>query len=194
MKKIHLTEEQYKRLINEIQLDGDEALNTTKNINTAVKDVVSNAKRSGVNTDNDASVSFSTDTLKKNGLAEEEEKDSCVDEKEGLKKLNEWTNKTAKEFLFEREKTLSNAHSADEAFYLLEDRIRDEFNGDIDSKTCEKLAYRVMMECVRLLESGQPIMEGRIYTKRQLREARNRRLMEEASFIGTKKNLSKNKK
>ena len=60
MKKIHLTEEQYKRLINEIQLDGDEALNTTKNINTAVKDVVSNAKRSGVNTDNDASVSFST--------------------------------------------------------------------------------------------------------------------------------------
>ena len=194
MKKIHLTEEQYKRLINEIQLDGDEALNTTKNINTAVKDVVSNAKRSGVNTDNDASVSFSTDTLKKNGLAEEEEKDSCVDEKEGLKKLNEWTNKTAKEFLFEREKTLSNAHSADEAFYLLEDRIRDEFNGNIDSKTCEKLACRVMKECVRLLESGQPIMEGRIYTKRQLREARNRRLMEEASFIGTKKNLSKNKK
>lgn len=74
MKKIHITESQARRIISEITLDGDEALNTTKNIQTATKETLKNARNSGVNVDNaGAQVSFGADTLKKNGLAEEEE-------------------------------------------------------------------------------------------------------------------------
>ena len=74
MKKIHLTESQMKKIISELTLDGDEALNTTKNIQTATRDTIMNAKNSGVNIDNTGTqVSFSADTLKKNGMCEEEE-------------------------------------------------------------------------------------------------------------------------
>lgn len=113
MKKIHLTESQVKRLMNEITLSGDESLNATKNIQTATKQTLQTAKNSGVNTDTaGASVAFSADALKKNGLSEKDE---------------------------ENEK--------------------------------------------------KPVMEGKVYTKKQMDDARVKKLMNESYRVTTKKDI-----
>ena len=75
MKKIHITESQYnelKKKLNEINLNGDENLNSSNgNATDAIRKTVQGAKNDGVNTDNSATqVSFSNDALKQNGVYE----------------------------------------------------------------------------------------------------------------------------
>lgn len=75
MKKIHITEEQLENLkqkLNEINLNGDEALNSSNgNATEAVRATIDNAKKDGVPVDNSAtSVSFTHDAMKQNGVCE----------------------------------------------------------------------------------------------------------------------------
>ena len=75
MKKIHITEAQLARLkkkLNELNLNGDENLNTSNgNVTDATKKTIQNAKDDGVNVDNaGVTVGFSHGALKQNGVAE----------------------------------------------------------------------------------------------------------------------------
>ena len=75
MKKIHITEAQLQELknkLNELNLSGDENLNTANgNVTDATKKTIQNAKDDGVNVDNaGVTVGFSHDALKQNGVAE----------------------------------------------------------------------------------------------------------------------------
>ena len=75
MKKIHITEAQFKSLkktLTEINLNGDENLNASNgNATDAVKKTIQGAKDDGLNVDNSATqVSFSNDALKQNGISE----------------------------------------------------------------------------------------------------------------------------
>jgi hypothetical protein len=91
MKKIHITESQARKMLSEITLNADEALNTTKNPQTAIRQTIQNAKSSGINTDNaGVQVGLSADALKKNGLAEEDENlEECGFQKFTKKQLEE---------------------------------------------------------------------------------------------------------
>ena len=85
MKKIHITEAQLEALkqkLNEINLNGDEALNTSNgNATNAIRTTIDNAKKDGVSVDNSAtSVSFTHDAMKQNGVCE-----SNVFTKRGIK-------------------------------------------------------------------------------------------------------------
>ena len=75
MRKIHITEAQLdalKQKLNEINLNGDEALNTSNgNATTAIRNTIDNAKKDGVSVDNSATqVSFTHDAMKQNGVCE----------------------------------------------------------------------------------------------------------------------------
>lgn len=75
MRKIHITEkqcEELKKSLLEINLNGDEQLNSSNgNATDAAKKTIQNAKDDGVSVDNSAtSVSFSNDALKQNGISE----------------------------------------------------------------------------------------------------------------------------
>ena len=75
MKKIHITESQLAELktkLNELNLNGDENLNTSNgNVTDATKKTIQNAKDDGVNVDNaGVTVGFSQGALKQNGVSE----------------------------------------------------------------------------------------------------------------------------
>jgi len=75
MRKIHITEAQLdalKQKLNEINLNGDEALNSSNgNATNAIRTTIDNAKKDGVSVDNSAtSVSFTHDAMKQNGVCE----------------------------------------------------------------------------------------------------------------------------
>ena len=78
MKKIHITESQLKycmdQRLNEVSLNGDEQLASTKDPKQAAQKTIDAAQNQGVNTQDGVSVSFSADSLKKNaGITEEVE-------------------------------------------------------------------------------------------------------------------------
>lgn len=92
MKKIHITEaqlENLKKALNEINLNGDENLNTSSgNVTDATKKTIQSAKDDGLNVDNSATqVSFTHDALKQNGVTESYTKRQIKEAK--LKKLRE---------------------------------------------------------------------------------------------------------
>ena len=75
MKKCIFTEKQLndiKKRLDEINLNGDEALNSSNgNATDAIRTTIQNAKNDGVSVDNSAtSVSFSHDAMKQNGVCE----------------------------------------------------------------------------------------------------------------------------
>ena len=74
MRRIYINEKQLKKCIQtlqEIDLNGDSALATTKDANRAAQQTIKNAKDSGVNTETEpANVAFSADALKKAGIQE----------------------------------------------------------------------------------------------------------------------------
>jgi hypothetical protein len=96
--KIHLTESQMKYALNEISLDGDEALNANNgNMQQATREVMANAKSSGVNTDNGGvNVSYSSDALRKNGINEKDMKSFTKKEIDEMRRKN--LSKTSKKF------------------------------------------------------------------------------------------------
>ena len=78
-------------LMKETTLDGSEALaNNNNDIRQAATDVMRNAKQNGLNTDNNTSVSFSGDALKKAGINENGHEVVAVTTKHSLQeaKLN----------------------------------------------------------------------------------------------------------
>lgn len=74
MRKIHLTEEQVVHImkrLNEISLNGDEALAQTKNPRDAAQKTIDGAQAQGVDTNKGVTVGFSADALKQNaGISE----------------------------------------------------------------------------------------------------------------------------
>lgn len=90
MKKVRFTESQLRDVLTEVSLSADNALDTTGNIQTAVRDTIDSARNSGMNTDNaGVNVAFSADNLRKNGLAEEKEEEACKCECYTKKQLKE---------------------------------------------------------------------------------------------------------
>lgn len=178
MKKIHLTESQIQRVLQEIALNGDEALNTTRNIQTAVKDTMNTARQSGVNPDNaGASVSFSADALKKNGLAED------AVGYDGFSIVN-----AAKKVLDKYAQEIDEFTSTNEVYEMINDVLETEYGF---KNYNDDVAYKVMKVMSKMYSNYlEESKNMKVYTKKQLKEARVNKLVKESNKPITKKQLS----